>query len=64
MQGEKIPPADITPRRPDDPRGTTLGSETKCKRYRGSHPLAVVPVRTEKGVPGDGDALLLFSFKV
>jgi len=37
-----------------------LRSETKCKRYRGSHPLAVVPVRTEKGVPGDGDALLLY----
>src|SRR4029077_6235183 len=41
-------------------RCATLRSETKCKRYRGSHPLAVVPVRTEKGVPGDGDALLLF----
>lgn len=41
-------------------RGATLRSETKCKRYRGSHPLAVVPVRTEKGVPGDGDALLLY----
>jgi hypothetical protein len=43
------------------PKGSAMsGSETKCKRYRGSHPLAVVPVRTEKGVPGDGDALLLF----
>lgn len=46
-------------------RCATLRSETKCKRYRGSHPLAVVPVRTEKGVPGDGDALLLYQgFKV
>ena len=55
-----VSPADITPQRAHHSNGrcATLRSETKCKRYRGSHPLAVVPVRTEKGVPGDGDALL------
>jgi hypothetical protein len=57
-----VSPADITPQRAHHSNGrcATLRSETKCKRYRGSHPLAVVPVRTEKGVPGDGDALLLY----
>jgi hypothetical protein len=57
-----VSPTDITPQRAhhSNGRGAMLRSETKCKRYRGSHPLAVVPVRTEKGVPGDGDALLLF----
>jgi hypothetical protein len=57
-----VSPTDITPQRAHHSNGrcATLRSETKCKRYRGSHPLAVVPVRTEKGVPGDGDALLLF----
>jgi len=39
-------------------RGYELWRERCAEWCRGSLPLAVGPVRTKKGVPGDGDALL------
>lgn len=38
---------------------TACRCEQSAERLRGSDPLVIGPVSTEKGVPGDGDALLI-----
>ena len=58
----KATPREIAP----EPIGAThCAQEGRCERsaerVRGRDPLVVGPVSTEKGVPGDGDALLIGS---
>jgi hypothetical protein len=59
---EDLAPRDCTGTHRRATDGAQVGRcEGSAERVRGRDPLVVGPVSTEKGVPGDGDALLIGS---